>query len=89
MTRKPLDQQEALAAWYPQQSLSITEALAAYITQPHGASGKSGDLGILQQGAIADLVCFTSDPFTMPQAELIDLLPQATMVDGEWVFSQT
>ena len=88
-TRKPLDPQEKLEAWYPQQCLRIADALAAYITQPHIIAGQSGKLGVIQKDACADLVCFTSDPFTIPEADFVDLLPQATMVDGEWVFSQT
>ena len=88
VTRQPLDPQERLGAWYPQQCLSVTDALAAYITQPHVISGRSDELGTIKPGALADLVSFTSDPFKVPAAELIDLLPQATMVDGEWVFNQ-
>ncbi len=89
VTRKPLDRQEKLAGWYPQQCLSISDALSAYITQPHLIAGQSGELGVIQPGAIADLVSFASDPFTLPEAEMIDLLPSGTMLDGEWVYRQS
>lgn len=88
VTRKPLNPQEKLDGWYAQQCLSIADALAAYITQPQVVSGKFGDLGVIQAGAIADMVSFASDPFTLPQVELIDLLPSGTMLDGEWAYRQ-
>jgi hypothetical protein len=87
-TRKPLDSQEKLDGWYPQQCLSVADALVAYVTQPHRITGQSGKLGVIQKDACADLVCFKSDPFTIAEVDFVDLLPQATMVDGEWVFNQ-
>ena len=89
VTRKPLDPREKLEGWYPQQCLSVEQALAAYITQPHIVSGNSAELGVIRAGAIADLAIFTSDPFTLSEAEWLDLLPSATMVDGEWAYQRS
>jgi predicted amidohydrolase YtcJ len=88
-TRKPLNPQEKLDSWYPQQCLPIADALAAYITQPQAAAGQADQLGLIQRGAIADLVSFTTDPFATPAENFAKILPQATMVDGEWVFTRT
>jgi predicted amidohydrolase YtcJ len=86
VTRKPLHPQEKVESWQPHQCLSIADALSAYITQPQEISGNSSHLGKLQKGYLADLVQFHTDPFKADRA-ISQVLPVATMVDGEWVYS--
>ncbi|MDK2981264.1 MAG: hypothetical protein PWQ55_1611 [Chloroflexota bacterium] len=89
VTRKPLDPHDQLDSWYPQQCLTLEQALVSYISAPYAISGRSAELGSLQEGKLADLVAFEDDPFSLPADDLRDLLPQATMVDGNWVFQRS
>jgi hypothetical protein len=45
-------------------------------------------LGRLAPGFLADLIILNQDPFTSPPEELINCKPLATMIAGEWVYSE-
>lgn len=87
-SRQPLDPQAGLESWYPQQKLSIADALAAYITQPQAIAGNGSRLGKIQSGYGSDLVQFSCDPFNTNLREFSRIMPDATMVDGEWVYNR-
>lgn len=72
--------------WYPEQRLTLQEALAGFTTGPAYAAGWESHLGKLARGYYADLIVFDRDPFDVQAAELYGLLPCATMVAGQWVW---
>jgi predicted amidohydrolase YtcJ len=72
--------------WYPDQRLSIREALEAYTIGPAFAANMEDRLGRLAAGFLADLIVLDIDPFTCEPSVLIDTQSQATMVAGEWVW---
>ncbi|HEY9087438.1 MAG TPA: amidohydrolase family protein, partial [Anaerolineaceae bacterium] len=72
--------------WYPEQRLSLQQALDGYTTGPAYAAGLEQRLGQLAPGFYADLIALESDPFQMPAHELHGVKPAATMVAGEWVW---
>jgi predicted amidohydrolase YtcJ len=72
--------------WYPEQRLSLEEALQAYTTGPAYAAGLENHLGRLAPGYAADLIVLPQDPFDLPIEALAEQRPVATLVAGDWVW---
>lgn len=72
--------------WYPQERISLYEALAAYTSGPAYTSSREARLGRLAAGYLADLIVLDEDPFDLPPADLRELRPVSTMIGGEWVY---
>jgi predicted amidohydrolase YtcJ len=53
---------------------------------PAYASGLEKVQGRLAPGFYADLLILDENPFTTASSKLPNLLPEATMVGGEWVW---
>jgi hypothetical protein len=87
LTRQQMDGSPA-EGWYPQQRLSIQEALEAYTLGPAYTAGVETRLGRLSPGYLADLIVLPQDPFAIPPSDLIKLESSATMLGGEWVWGQ-
>ncbi len=86
LTRQRQDGSPSPQGWYPQQRLDLNQALLAYTQGPAYAAGWEDKLGKLSPGYYADLLVLEVDPFECPPQELYALRPQATMVNGEWVY---
>ncbi len=72
--------------WYPEQRLSLAEAIEAYTIAPAYAAGMEERLGRLSPGYLADLIVLDDDPFSLPKQDLHKVNPISTMVAGEWVW---
>jgi hypothetical protein len=72
--------------WYSHQCLSINDTLNAYCLTPPQIGGFSGLTGSIDKGRFADLVILPSNFFELAPDELIFIKPNATMVNGNWVF---
>ncbi|MEZ3161219.1 amidohydrolase [Microbacterium sp. BWT-B31] len=66
--------------------LGVEEALVAYTAAPAFAAGLGHRVGRLAVGQLADFVALDRDPFRVPPAELGDIRPVATYVDGAAAF---
>lgn len=86
VTRQRQDGAPGGDGWYPQQRLTVTEALRAYTLAPAQLAGWSNKLGKLSPGYAADLLVLDQDPFTCPAADLWRISPRRTMFNGEWVW---
>lgn len=71
--------------WYPEQTISLSQALQAYTTAPAYAAGMEDRLGKLQPGYYADLIVLDQNPFLLDAQSIFKLQPISTMVSGEWV----
>ncbi|HML39685.1 MAG TPA: amidohydrolase [Bellilinea sp.] len=71
--------------WYPEQRISLQQALAAFTSLPASVAGWSDRIGSLHSGMYADLIVLDQDPFDLPPQELAAITPSATMFNGEWV----
>jgi predicted amidohydrolase YtcJ len=74
--------------WYPDQRLNINQAIHAFTTGPAFAAGMEDKVGRLAPGFLADLIILNSDPYRCSPNDLLNIHPIATMVGGEWVFSE-
>ncbi len=86
VTRRRADGSPAPEGWYPEQKLTLEEALHGYTTGAAYAAGLENRLGRLAEGCLADLIVLEQDPFTVEADELLTLQSSATMVGGEWVW---
>jgi predicted amidohydrolase YtcJ len=86
VTRRRFDGYPGPQGWYPEQCLSLGQALKAYTTGAAYAAGLEDRLGNRAPGFLADLLVLNDDPFTCEAEQLRYLQPMATMIGGEWVF---
>lgn len=88
VTRRRADGSPSVQGWYPQQRISVAEAIVAYTIGPARASGLEDRLGKLAPGFLADMLVLNQDPYSCTPEDLLKIHPLATMVDGKWVYSE-
>jgi predicted amidohydrolase YtcJ len=71
--------------WYPEQALSVAEAVWGYTMGPAYAAGRASRQGSLTPGKLADLVVLDRDLFDIPPAEIADTRVDMTVVGGQIV----
>jgi len=86
VTRQRADGSPGPTGWYPEQRLSMQQAIEGYTLGPAYAAGMEDHVGKLGPGYLADLIILEQDPFVIPPTELLEMTPSATMVGGEWVW---
>ncbi len=72
--------------FHPEQILTLTQALDAYITTPPKVIGKQDRLGRISTGFFADLAVYENDFLKMDEESLYNSKPVMMMVNGEWVW---
>jgi predicted amidohydrolase YtcJ len=87
VTRRRHDGSPGEAGWYPEQRLSVEDALFGFTVAPSYTSGREGRLGQIAEGQLADLVILPDDPFVLDPDRLWGIEPFATVIGGEWVYS--
>jgi hypothetical protein len=85
-TRQSGDGSPGPEGWYPEQRVTVEEALHSYTTGPAYTAEMEDRLGMLAPGFLADLVSVDTDPFTCEPSQLREIKPRATMVGGDWVW---
>lgn len=86
VTRQRTDGTPA-GGWYPDERLSIMEALHAYTTGAAYAAGVENQVGKLVPGMVADAVILSDDPVTVPHQSLLDIRVVGTVFDGQVVYN--
>jgi predicted amidohydrolase YtcJ len=86
VTRCRTDDTPGNDGWYPEQRLSLTEALQGFTIGPAHAGLMENRTGKLLPGYLADLLVLDVDPYQVKPMEIKDIQPIATMVNGEWVY---
>jgi predicted amidohydrolase YtcJ len=86
VTRQRADGSPGPEGWYPEQRVSMQQAIKGFTLGPAYATGMENRLGKLAPGYLADLIVLEQDPFVIPTSELLEMESSATMIDGEWVW---
>jgi predicted amidohydrolase YtcJ len=86
VTRQRADGSPGIDGWYPEQRLSMQQAIQAYASGAAYAAGLEDRLGKLTPGYLADLIVLEQDPFVISPVDLLGMESSATMVGGEWVW---
>lgn len=84
VTRRRADGWPGSDGWFPEQRLTVAEALAGYTSGAALAGGLRAQTQGLVPGALADLVVLDRDPFACDPDELREVTAVATLVGGQW-----
>lgn len=74
--------------WYPEQRITVEEALRAYTAANAFATFAEAERGMLREGMLADLVLLDRDIRSIPPAEIRETQVMATVVGGRVVYRQ-
>jgi predicted amidohydrolase YtcJ len=74
--------------WYPEQRVTVAEAIRAYTVGSAEALGLDRELGRLAPGYLADAVVLSADPYTAGPGILADISVHATVFDGKLVYQR-
>jgi predicted amidohydrolase YtcJ len=85
VTRRRADGSPSVEGWYPEQKLTLTEALSAYTLGAAYAANAEHRLGKLAENYQADLIVLDRDIFSIAADELLTTHASAAMIDGDWV----
>ncbi len=86
VTRRTLDDRNP-NGWFPEQKLSVGEALSIYTAGSAYAEFQEHDKGTLEIGKLADFVLLTEDPFHVDPTHLRDITVAGTWVGGHRVYT--
>jgi len=87
VTRRTLDDKNP-GGWYPEQKITLAEAIEAYTMGSAYAENYESKLGSLRAGKLADVVILDADIFAIALEKLKDVKPTATIVGGKIVYQK-
>jgi hypothetical protein len=73
--------------WYPEQRLTVAEAVWGFTMGPAMVSGQGADLGSIEPGKLADLVVLQRDIFTIDPMDIHEVGVMMTVFDGRVVYA--
>ncbi len=73
--------------WYPEQKISMTDALKYYTIGAAYAQFMENRKGMIKTGYLADIVIIDRDIFTIPENEILKTKVDYTIVGGKVVYS--
>lgn len=85
VTRATLDGKHP-GGWFPEQRLTVEEALRAYTQGSAYAAFEENEKGTIAPGKLADLVVLSDDLFSIPPARIKDVRVVLTVVGGKVVY---
>jgi predicted amidohydrolase YtcJ len=72
--------------WYPDQRLTMAEAVHGFTMAAAITSGRERTMGSITPGKLADLTIFDRDIFAVAAEELLETRVDGTMVDGRFMY---
>jgi predicted amidohydrolase YtcJ len=82
--RSELDGRPGPEGWYPEQRLTLMEALRCFTAGAAYAAGLEDRLGVIAPGYHADLAVLDRDIFRLPPEALLETRVTRVMVGGRW-----
>jgi predicted amidohydrolase YtcJ len=84
-----LGMQEAVVrASYPEQRLTVEEALCMYTLSAAYCSGEENIKGSVEEGKLADLIVLSSNPLEVPLGQISEITAEIVVVNGRVVYSK-
>jgi len=83
VTRKKVGEDES---WYPEEKVSVAEAVSAYTQQASYASYEENLKGSIQTGKLADMVILSQNIFEMEPEEIPHTKVECTILGGKIIF---
>ena len=87
VTRKTLDGKPE-EGWFPEQRISVKEAIKAYTINNAYAAFDAETRGSLEVGKLADITVFDRNLLKIPEAEILEVEVVYTIIDGKIVFEK-
>ncbi len=85
VTRRTLDDKNP-TGWFPDEKISVEEALKCYTVNNAYAGFQENRLGMLKAGMLADLVVLSGDLLSVPPEKIRDIKVLRTIVNGKQVY---
>ena len=85
VTRQTLDDKHP-EGWFPEQRLTLEEALRAYTEGGAYAEFQENNKGVIAAGKLADMVALSADLFSIPASEIKEQQVAFTIVGGKVVY---
>jgi len=85
VTRRTLDDKNP-NGWYPEQKISVEQALKCYTANNAYAGFQENKLGIIKMGMLADLVVLDENIFEIAPEKIKDVKVLRTIVNGKQVY---
>ncbi|WP_257350962.1 amidohydrolase [Pseudalkalibacillus decolorationis] len=79
---------EPEGGWFPEEKISLAEALRAYTLGGAYGNFREDELGTLEVGKLADIVVLNNNLFKINAEEILNTKVKLTIVDGEVVHEQ-
>ncbi|MBM4425476.1 MAG: amidohydrolase [Chloroflexi bacterium] len=86
VTRRRADGSPGPDGWYPDQRLTVAEAINGYTKAPAYAGYNETDLGEIAVGKLADLTIVDRDLFNCPPMDIRDTVVRGTIVSGAFKY---
>ena len=74
--------------WFPEQRISVEEAIRAYTINNAAACFEGNLRGSLEPGKLADITVFDRNLITIPEREILQAQVACTIVDGKVVYER-
>ncbi len=74
-------------SWYPEERISLENALTAYTVNNGRVGYRENKLGTLEVGALGDAVVLNQNPWQIASTDLKSIHPVMTILDGNVVFA--
>ncbi len=87
VTRRTIDGKNP-DGWYPEQKISVEEAMKGYTTEAAYAGFEENIKGDLSKGKLADIVILSESPFDVSPEKIKDIKIDFTIVDGKVVYER-
>ena len=87
VTRATLDGKHP-DGWFPEQKLTLEEALSAYTAGSAYAAFQENEKGRISPGKLADVVVLSDDLFSIPPEKINDVQVDLTVVGGRVVYQK-
>ncbi|HWR31903.1 MAG TPA: amidohydrolase, partial [Chitinophagaceae bacterium] len=88
VTRSTLDDKNP-DGWYPEQKITVEQALKCYTVNNAYAGFQENKLGMLKKGMLADFVVLSENLFDIAPEKIKEVKVLRTVVNGKEVYSQT
>jgi predicted amidohydrolase YtcJ len=83
VTRRRAEGSPGPEGWYPEQRLTVEEAVRAFTWGAACAAGKENRLGSITPGKLADFTVLDQDIFEIEPMEILDAHVEATIISGQ------
>jgi hypothetical protein len=88
VTRRRADGSPGVEGWYPEQRLTVAEAVAGYTTGAAYAESRENEMGSISPGKYADFIVPDRDIFTCDPIEIKDTAVLMTVIGGEVIYEK-